>query len=256
MALEWSSRPVAKAEIPRGTPWSYTLPLRDARASVQWHCRALPRSTWESDPGCPGRITVVVPDDLDILFGELTWLVSVEGAEPASGRIVFRVIEVRRESSSPATKATDLAAPESSAPPITQARPALPTPAGDAPTQQTAPSSRFIEVLRGGVIVNGLRAAVQPGRTLTIGRGPTLEDHDLNLAGRFESNEHETLLSRRHAEVFCNEEGVFIRNVGAHPIKLLDATGMPASDVQADHRWSVGEVIALPGKLRVVLREQ
>lgn len=255
MPIEWSSRPVAKAEIPRGTPWSYTLPLRDTGTAVRWHCRALPPSTWEADPACPGRITILVPDDLDILFGELTWSVTVEGAEPATGRIVFRVIEVRRESRPRATAVPGSPVTEPATPVVASPAPASPPPA-DEPSPPSAAATRFIEVIRDGVTIAGLRAEVRSARTVTIGRGSTLEAHDLDLAGRFETHELETVLSRRQAEVFCNDEGVFIRNVGTRPMKLVDPSGTPCGDVPPDHPWSVGEVIALPGKLRIVLREQ
>jgi hypothetical protein len=255
MSLEWSGSPVAKAEIPRGVPWSYALPLKDPLAAVRWSCRLLPRSAWDSDPACPARINVHVPDDLELLFGELTWFASAEGAEPASGKIVFRVIGVRREIAPPAAERVDHLAQPTAPPATVPPEPAaLPPTASDTPLTQTQ-ATRFIEVVRGGVAISGFRAAIRPGRTVTIGRGSVLEDHDLDLSQRFETADDETLLSRRQAEVFCNDEGVFIRNVGRHPIKLMDASGSPAGDVPPDHRWSVGEMIALPGKLRVVLRE-
>jgi hypothetical protein len=138
---------------------------------------------------------------------------------------------------------------------MTAAEPAVPPPTtSDRPLPPTQ-ANWVIEVLRGGVAISGLCKGVMLGRTVTIGRGSVLEAHDLDLSQRFETDADETLLSRRQAEVFCNDEGVFIRNVGRHPIKFVDALGAPAGDVPSDHRWSVGEMIALPGKLRVVLRE-
>jgi len=268
MAIEWSSPPAGKIEIPRSTPWSYTLPLRDTNVAVRWKCRALPRSSWEPDPDCPARINVLVPDDLDILFGELSWSVGTDGAETASGRIVFRVIEARRSPTAAPTVVADRTADTQAAPPPSPgvvSRPiadVVQTPNNEPrePKDAAAPgrpeaSARYIEVIRSGVPVAGLRAEIHSGRTVTIGRGSMLEQYDLNLAGRFETDDHETSLSRRQAEVFCNDEGVFIRNIGRSPIKLVDSSGSPAGDIQADHLWSVGEVIALPGKLRVVLRE-
>lgn len=254
MPIEWSGRPITKAELSRGKPWSYTLPLRDENASVRWHCRTLPRSTWECDPARAARITVHVPDDLDVLFGELTWSVSGENAESAVGSIVFRVTEARRDLPGPAaeplgqqsvraTTAVPLVAPESASAPAAE-------------TVRPATLVRYIEVFRGGVAVRGLHVEIRPGRTVTIGRGSHLTEHDLNLAGRFETDDDETFLSRRQAEVFCNDDGVFIRNVGRHRLELVDVSGVPVGDVPPDHRWNVGETIGLPGGLSVVLRER
>jgi hypothetical protein len=251
MPIEWSTPPVGKAEIPRATPWTYVLPLRDTGISVKWQCRSLPSSMWESDPACPARITVLVPDDLDILFGELSWFVSVDGAEKESGRIVFRVVEDRRKPLRPDAVAAAPPPADAVQPQVAESR----APQDGAPTAPAAGPARYIEVIRGGVPIAGLRSEVHPGRTVTIGRGSELQIHDLDLTKRFETDELEIGLSRRQAEVFCNDEGVFIRNVGRHPIKLVDASGFPTGDVPFDHRWSVGEMIALPGKLRIVLRE-
>lgn len=251
MAIEWSTPPVGKAEIPRATPWTYALPLRDKAVSVKWQCRSLPSSTWESDPVCPARITVLVPDDLDILFGELAWVVSVDGVDKESGRIVFRVVEARRKPLPPDPVAAAPSSANAGQPQVTESR----APQDGVPAAHSAEAARYIDVIRGGVPIAGLRAKVYPGRTVAIGRGSELEADDLDLTGRFETDELETALSRRQAEVFCNDEGVFIRNVGRRPIMLVDASGAPAGEVPFDHRWTVGEVIALPGKLRIVLRE-
>jgi len=239
MTIEWTDVPDTKAEIPRGKPWTYRLPIKGPADDVRWQCRALPLSALEPDPACPERITVHVPADLEILFGELTWQVSAEGSDPAHGRLLFRVVEPRewRAATSPATPTA-----------------AAETYAASAP-EPSRTSSLFIEVLRGGATVAGLRAEVRQGRTMTIGRGGQLADHDLDLTGRFETEDLEICCSRRQAEVFTGDDGVFIRCIGNRPLKLVDSEGNPGDDISGDHRWSIGELLALPGKLRLVLRE-
>jgi hypothetical protein len=272
MAIEWTDPPVTKAEIPRGKPWSYRLPVRDTHAEVTWHCRTLPISAIESDPSCPARITINVPANLDILFGELTWQVFAPGNASATGRIVFRVHEVL-----PPDRASDSTAPKekpsaslrpafrplprpafkplplpSDAPPSS---PATPIPGSPASPAASAAGACFIEVIRGGATVAGLRVEIPAGQTVTIGRGTTLQDHDLDLTGRFETEDLEVCCSRRQAEAFRTDDGVVIKSVGSRPLKCVDATGTPTEDLPGEYRWAVGEVIALPGRLRLVLRE-
>jgi hypothetical protein len=113
-----------------------------------------------------------------------------------------------------------------------------------------------IEVIRGGATVPGLRVEVQKDRSVTIGRGTQLAGHDLDLTGRFETDEMESYCSRKQAEVFSTDDGVFIKGIGTRPLKIVDAAGDAGADLSGEHRWSVGEMLALPGKLRLVLREE
>ncbi len=262
MAIEWTDPPALKAEISRGKPWSYRLPIRDADTDVRWHCRVLPLSALEADPACPARVTVTVPADLDILFGELTWRLSEPVITPQSGRIVFRVLEPRAPGNAPpAPAAAPIAAssrlPESD--PAESAARGITAAADEPASPPRAPASRsathVIEVIRGGATVPGLRVEVRKDRSVTIGRGAQVADHDLDLAGRFETDDLEAYCSRKQAKVFCTDDGVFIRSLGSRPLKSVDAAGNAGDDIESDHRWSVGEVLALPGKLRIVLRQ-
>lgn len=264
MPIEWTSQPATKTELSRGRAWSYRLPLRGTGIAVTWTSRSLPKWAMQMDEAEPDRIVITVPDDLDILFGELAWTATADHAETVSGTIVFRVVEPLAPGASPAVTSTAPPAPIADKPTSAPAKSAggssdvgssaaRPSPP---PADKPAAAAWFIEVLRGGATVPGLRADLQAGRTLVIGRGGTVGEHALDLAGRFETDELEACCSRRQAEVFCSAEGVFIRSIGRSPLQLVDASGSAADDLTADHRWAVGETIALPGKLRVILRER
>jgi hypothetical protein len=269
MAIEWTAPPALKAEIRRGKPWSYHLPVRDAAADVTWHCRVLPLSALEAEPASPARITVTVPADLDILFAELNWQVSSPGTPLETGRIVFRVLEpLAPTTPTPPTETVPVSASRrraaaslSSVESIAIAGNASASLAGTATMIPSPPSSdartmpRVIEVIRGGATVPGLRAEVREGRTVTIGRGTRLADHDLDLTGRFEREDLEIYCSRKQAAVFCNDDGVFIRCLGQRPLRIVDADDDVGRDVVGDYCWQVGQILGLPGKLHIVLRE-
>jgi hypothetical protein len=114
-----------------------------------------------------------------------------------------------------------------------------------------------VNVIRNGVSVQGLKAVLDPRRTITIGKtSGTGGIPDLDLRGQFETPDLEAACSRQQAEVFWSEQRIWIKTVGKSPLKFLDAEGNPGDDVPALHCWQPDQALIVPGKLRLVLRRE
>lgn len=283
MAVEWEEMPLDKETLRPGQSWTYRLPLRlqGAAPAVQWNCDLLPPSAIEVDGGDPLRLTVSVPPEAHAGFGEITYHIQ-DADGPVRGRILIRVQcpsstgPARVKCGGPKPPSPQVssggalpAAPlDTSAPASTATSLSNPVDANSAPgaaaaggldaTADTSPSLHGVfrvDVIRNGVCVPGLRTVLHPGRAISIGKSSATEGiPDLDLRGQFETPDLEAACSRQQAEVFWSEQRIWVKTLGKYPLKFLEADGNPGQDVPALHCWQPGQVLALPGKLRLALR--
>jgi hypothetical protein len=251
--------------------------------AIQWNSDLLPRSAIEVDDRDPLRLTVRVPSAVGGELGEITYEIQdVDG--PVRGRILIRIPrpsstdprgeksdaskvipalpeQIRTSPSFPAASDA-MAGATTGAPPLDSVAGSTATeasaPAGPAAKADSGPVLRGVfrvDVVRNGVCVPGLKAVLDPGRAMTVGKSSGSRGMpDLDLRGQFETPDLEAACSRQQAEVFWSEQRIWIKTLGKHPLKLLAADGSPGQDLPELHCWQPDQVLIVPGKLRLVLR--
>ncbi len=284
MAADWTQKPLRKVTFKAGQTWSYRLPLAAAGGqptSVSWDSDVLPQSAFMMSDDRPLELTVHVPADLPGTFGEISYDFELSG-EKTSGKIIFCIQpgqsaeskdapERRTGQTSPGIR--DLGAapdtvpiqpePAAARPPEQPKRNPPPHATADQQIHSSTGASPLtgsyqVEVLRqGDVPVPGLTRPVVPGRTLSIGRSSSSKGvPDLDLKGQFESTKLEEYCSRAQVEVLWFKETIVVKTVGRWPLRFLQGDGAPGGEVPHLHNWEPGQILCLPGKLRIVLREE
>ena len=113
--------------------------------------------------------------------------------------------------------------------PDEQAESSSATPMPDASIKQTVDAIATIEVFRDGQIDQVMSLADVPSRVM-IGRG---EDCELLLDSQF--------VSRHHALIYCNNEGVCIEDLNSSNGTFVNSRKVSRRDLQADDKVAIGD---------------
>jgi hypothetical protein len=296
MTIEWQRTPLVKETLHPGQTWAYRLPIevQGAAPAVQWSSDLLPPSALTADANDPLRLTVLVPTDASGGIGEIAYEIrDVDG--PVRGRILVRIQAASAAGRGPGSRdpgkggrapltktlppnlpkiwpntdsgltAKDGVTAGTAAAPVGDV--GIESSSGanvpDAASAMSPPSGPVLRgvfqigIIRNGVVVPELKRVLSPERTTTIGKSSAKHGiPDLDLQGQFETPKQQDACSRQQAEVFWSEQRVWIKTLGRHPLKFLGADGNPGQDVPKSHCWSPDQVLILPGKLRLVLRQE
>jgi len=279
MEIQWTDPPLKRITLISGCKWEYHLPLYHApEITLTWHSDILPQGAFHAAKEDSLSVEVEIPADMPPCFGEIYYKAE-DGGQELKGSIIVRI-----QSSASLPTHTKILSGKN----ITREQPVKKNQtskrgrsilreqketlrskkvpgkiseekaAGSNAKEALAQGSSYcIEVLKNNLPVSGLRCRVEKDKTITIGKySATYGIPDLNLLGHFDSPKLEKGCSRRHAEVFWANQKIYIRILGQCGMRHLTETGEPGKSLKGEYCWPPGEVLIIPGKLRIVLKKE
>ncbi|MFZ4437610.1 MAG: hypothetical protein ACOYOS_04220 [Syntrophales bacterium] len=276
MTIEWIKPPLAKISLDPGSEWAYTLPLKPKDdMEVNWTADFVTAKAIQVDVDDPRQIRIALPRNLDACFGEILYTI-INGDEAVKGNIIVRIMPVaplmhhlppvkppvREEKKDQENQEEINPVPDEKLKEV-KAEIKLQTVKpddqhGQLKLQPLTGQAYFIEILRNGKPLKRPKTIIIKNKTTRIGKASSRYGiPDLDLTEAFESAELADLCSRQQAEVYWRDGYIYVKTMGTKPLKLQELDGSVSSDpLPGEYCWQPNKILAVPGKLRLALREE
>ena len=264
MQIQWTDPPLKRITLISGGKWNYHLPLyHTPEIRLIWHSDILSRRAFHAAKDDSLSVTIEIPANMPSCFGEIYYRAE-DGDHEVEGSIIVRIQSfvtleqtVKKNLVSPKGRSILREKKETPRNKEVPEKISEEKAAASITNEALARGSYYIEVMKNNLPVSGLKCRVEKNKTITIGKcSGTYGIPDLDLLGHFDSPKLEKGCSRRHAEVFWANQKIYIRILGQHGMKHLTKTGEPGKIFKGEYCWPPGEVLIIPGKLRIVLKKE